>query len=265
MTPKQITSTANPLIKQIASLRLRKFRQQSKQFMAEGLKITLDALDHGIVPQTLVYLEEMRDNNHVTRIRRAMGSKGQCLEVNRKVMEKLAERDNPQSVIGVFDQRLEALAALDTRKAGIWVGLEGVKDPGNLGTIIRTADAVAADGVMLIGDSCDPFGLDAVRASMGSIFNQRLIKCSSDEFLAWRKSWPGMVVGTHLRAKEGYRTVKYRKPLLLLMGNEQSGLPQNMADSCDKLVKMPMKGKADSLNLAVATGVMLYAILETCG
>ncbi|MBI1272835.1 MAG: RNA methyltransferase [Alphaproteobacteria bacterium] len=265
MSVKSITSTANPQIKQIASLFVRKYRTQAKQFVAEGIRTLLDAQEQGFVPRTLVYLDDMGGNKHVERLRGAMGTKGSCLEVSRKVMEKLTGRGNPQSVIGIFDQHQGDLAGIAAHKAGIWVALEGVRDPGNLGTVIRTADSAGADGVILIGEVCDPFSIEVVRASMGSIFNQKLIRCSCDEFLVWRSKWPGMVVGTHLQAKQGYRAPKYRKPILLLIGNEQSGLPENMAKACDTLVKIPMRGRADSLNLAVATGVMLYAITDACG
>jgi TrmH family RNA methyltransferase len=140
----------------------------------------------------------------------------------------------------------------------VWVALEGVRDPGNLGTIIRTADAVGAAGVMLIGNCCDPYAHEAVRASMGSIFEVALARVSAEQFLASAKTWPGDIVGTHLEAREDFRNVAYRAPALLVMGSEGPGLSPPAAKACTRLVKIPMAGRLDSLNLAVATALMLY-------
>jgi TrmH family RNA methyltransferase len=134
-----------------------------------------------------------------------------------------------------------------------------VRDPGNLGTIIRTADAAGCGGVILIDDCCDPYSVEAVRATMGSIFAVTLAKTSMAQFLAWRAGWPGSVVGTLLSAALDHRQAAYRAPALILMGNEQAGLSPELAKACDVNVKIPMRGRADSLNLAVATGIMVYA------
>jgi TrmH family RNA methyltransferase len=134
-----------------------------------------------------------------------------------------------------------------------------VRDPGNLGTIVRTADAAGCGGVILVGECCDPYSVEAVRATMGSTFAVPLTRCSEAEFAAWRTRWPGSVVGTLLSAQADYRAADYAKPTLILMGNEQQGLPPEMAGLCDVNVKIPMRGRADSLNLAVATGIMIYA------
>jgi TrmH family RNA methyltransferase len=172
----------------------------------------------------------------------------------------MTRRENPQMVVGVFEQKLTPKSEIRPGPTGVWVALEGIKDPGNLGTIIRTADAVGAEGVILVGDTVDPFGVEAVRATMGSIFHMKLARMSVAEFKEWRKGWPGIVVGTHLSGKSDYRTIDYERPVMLFMGNEQSGLPEDLAATCDHLVKIPQAGRADSLNLAIATGVMLYEI-----
>jgi TrmH family RNA methyltransferase len=142
----------------------------------------------------------------------------------------------------------------------VWIALEAVRDPGNLGTIIRTADAVGAAGVILVGDTVDPFSTEAVRATMGSIFAVPLARASGAEFAALAARWGGTIVGTHLAATADYRAVDYRTPVLLVMGGEQAGLTEEASKAARKLVKIPMAGKADSLNLAVATAVMLFEI-----
>ncbi len=127
---------------------------------------------------------------------------------------------------------------------------------------MRTADSAGCGGVILVGDCCDPYSVEAVRATMGSIFAVKIAKASVEEFMAWRKTWPGSVVGTHLSATTDYRAADYRRPVMILMGNEQAGLPDELAGACDVTVKIPMRGRADSLNLAVATGIMIYAATD---
>jgi len=140
------------------------------------------------------------------------------------------------------------------------VALEAIRDPGNLGTIIRTADAVGANGVILIGSSCDPYSREAVRASMGSIFHVALVRLGLEGFLAWAGAWKGDVIGTYLSSQQDFRAAAYRAPTLLAMGSEGPGLSPKMAGACTRLVKIPMAGRLDSLNLAVATALMLYEI-----
>jgi len=140
------------------------------------------------------------------------------------------------------------------------VALEAIRDPGNLGTIIRTADGVGANGVILIGTSCDPYAREAVRASMGSIFNVAIVRMRHERFLAWARAWEGDKIGTYLAAHEDFRAMVYREPTLLVMGSEGPGLSPAVAAACSRLVKIPMAGSLDSLNLAVATALMLYEI-----
>jgi TrmH family RNA methyltransferase len=142
----------------------------------------------------------------------------------------------------------------------VWVALEAVRDPGNLGTIVRTSDAVGAGAVILVGNCVDPYSHEAVRASMGSIFNMPVVRLEPERFLALAKAWPGDVVGTQLAARQDFRSAGYRGPTLLLMGSEGPGLTPELAAACSRLVKIPMAGRLDSLNLAVATALMLYEI-----
>jgi TrmH family RNA methyltransferase len=256
-----VTSLTNPLIKDIRALEMRKVRQQAGLFIAEGLKLVADAIEAGWPIRILVHRAGEEKPMLARAVQATRQAGGEVLEVTGEILEKLSRRDNPQTVIGVFQQRLEKLDGLKIGPKEIWIGLDRVRDPGNLGTIIRTADAVGAEGIILIGDTTDPFGIEAVRATMGSIFNVRLAAASAEGFLAWRKGFGGMVIGTHLAGTQDYRDVDYAAgPWLLLMGNEQQGLPNDLAEACSQLVKIPMRGQADSLNLAVATGVMLFEI-----
>ena len=256
MTSRAITSLTNPTVKAVRALHMRKARQESGLFLVEGLKAVTEAVDLGQAPRILLYGEGAA--NHPLLVR-AAAMAGETLEVSAAILAKISRRDNPQTVLGVFGQAFTHLGALDPAAAHCWVALEAVRDPGNLGTIVRTADAAGCGGVILVGDCCDPYSVEAVRATMGSIFAVPIARAGVAEFLDWRVRWPGSVVGTLLTAEIDFRAAPYRDPNLILMGNEQAGLSAALAAACDVTVKIPMRGRADSLNLAVATGIMIYA------
>ncbi len=258
-----ITSLANPVVKEIRGLSLGKNRKESGLFLAEGLKLVADAVEAEWRIRYLVHAARVANEALVERLSTVARARGaDIVSVSEAVLGKIARRENPQAVIGVFEQRLTRADDVHPRETDVFIALEAIRDPGNLGTIVRTADAVGAAGVILVGDTVDPFSVEAVRATMGSIFHVPLTRANPAEFEALRARWPGTVVGTHLVATADYRKADYRGPVLLVMGGEQAGLTPALAKACGTLVRIPMAGKADSLNLAVATGVMLFEILR---
>lgn len=258
---KTVTSLTNPTVKDIRALQQRKYRRETGRFVAEGLKLVTDAVEVDWPIDILVYAEKVASQPQVAQVAAKVKARGGLiLQVSEPVLAKITHRENPQMVVGVFRQKLIRLSDIEPGGTTVWVALEGIKDPGNLGTVIRTVDSVGASGVILVGDTVDPFSIETVRATMGSIFAVPIARATVAEFLAWKAGFPGPVVGTHLAGAVDYRTLNYPEPMILLMGNEQSGLPQPVAEACDCLVKIPMAGKADSLNLAVSTGIMLYEI-----
>lgn len=257
--PRRITSLQNPTIKRVRSLTTRKGRRETGLFLAEGLKVVATARDRGWVPRVLLMpCDADLPATAGDLIAWAGGHGADVLAVPMRILATLSGRDNPQTVLAAFDQTWAdpppAPAAGD-----VWIALEEVRDPGNLGTIIRTADGVGARGVILVGTCCDAFAIEVVRATMGSIFAVPLVRQTPEAFSAGLDHWPGDIVGTHLAATEDYRTA-YRGPVLLVMGSEGPGLSEDLAGRCRRLVRIPMAGQADSLNLAVATAVMLYEI-----
>ena len=257
---RAITSLTNPTVKAVRALHMRKAREETGLFLAEGLKICTEAVELGRTPKVLMFGSEAACHPVLERIAAETTFRGgEVIEVNREVLEKVSRRDNPQTVVAVFEQVFAPIDSLNGGKADCWVALQAVRDPGNLGTIIRTADSAGCGGVLLVGDCCDPYSVEAVRATMGSIFAVPLYQLSVEGFLNWRKLWPGSVVGTLLSATTDYRDADYKRPTMILMGNEQQGLPEELAAACDVAVKIPMRGRADSLNLSVATGIMVYA------
>ncbi|MGI8841932.1 MAG: TrmH family RNA methyltransferase [Caulobacteraceae bacterium] len=258
MSARAITSLTNPAVKGARTLHSRKGRDESGLFLAEGLKIVAEAVELGRAPRLLLHGSSIADH---PLFRRAAAVAGETIEVTPAILAKISRRDNPQTVLGVFEQSFTPLTGLDPASARCWVALEAVRDPGNLGTIVRTADAAGCGAVILVGDCCDPDSVEAVRATMGSIFAVRIARCGVEDFIAWRESWPGGVVGALLTAAADFRAIQYRAPTLILMGAEQAGLSPELEAICDLAVKIPMRGRADSLNLAVATGLMIYAAM----
>ena len=258
---RQVTSLANPLIKDIRALHLKKHRDEAGLFLAEGHKLVRDGLEKGWALTTLVCAQGSLRDSAVGALAAAAKSAGALvLEVSAAVLEKVSRRENPQIVLGVFRQQTAPLSRL--ADARLWVALDRVRDPGNLGTIVRTADAAGVAGVGLVGSSCDPFAVETVRATMGSIFHVPLVRASPAEFLKRVKDSGARLVGTHVSGTVDYRAADYPPACILLMGNEQQGLTDELAASCDELVRIPMPGRADSLNLAVATGLMIYEALR---
>jgi len=253
----RVDSPANPIVKELRALSMKKERDRTGLFLGEGLKLVRDALAAGFTVTDFIASAESLSEGPVGETAAEVKARGgRILAVGHKVLEKLSRRENPQTVIGVFQKRLARPEEIGA--AGFWIGLDRIRDPGNLGTIVRTADAVGASGIALIGECCDPFSLEAVRASMGSFFHVPMALAGEAEFLAAAKANGARILGTHLSAMQDFREADYSPPAILLMGNERQGLTDSLAAACDELLLIPMRGKADSLNLAIATGLVAY-------
>jgi TrmH family RNA methyltransferase len=172
----------------------------------------------------------------------------------------MSGKDNPQMLLGAYRQPEATLGGIDRSASPLWMVAQALRDPGNIGTILRTGDAVGAGGLILIDDCADPFSVEAVRASMGALFTQQLAAARWPEFIEWLRSGDGQLVGTSLKATHDYLEADYQQPCFLLIGNEQQGLPGAYEAECDLLVKIPMAGRADSLNAAIAAAVMAFAV-----
>lgn len=259
----QITSAANPLIKMLKALHAKKGRAETGLFLAEGARLALEAADLGAWPDILLFSPPALDRAPVRKlIDAAEARRVRLIETSEAILAQIAKRDNPQTVIGAYRQRLSPLNALEGE---MLVALDGVRDPGNLGTIIRTADSVGAAGVILIGETCDPFSVEAIRATMGSIFAMPLARASLDELVGYKRARNAALIGASLKGGPMAADEALPERVIVFMGNEQSGLNAEMEQACDSLVKLPMRGRADSLNLAVATAVMLYDVWRRRG
>lgn len=260
---REITGFSNPLVKRIRSLRDKKHRKREGLFLAEGLRILTEARDEGVLPEMLFHAGHANEHPLAAALINEMETKGgDVIVTSPDILSKISGKDNPQALVGVYRDRLTPIAQLDRTSSDIWIVAQSLRDPGNLGTILRTGDAVGAGGLILVDDCVDPFSVEAVRASMGALFTQKIVMARWSEFVAWLREGPGQLIGTSLKAVHDYQAPPYQSPAFLLVGNEAQGLPSAYEQQCDLLVKIPMLGKADSLNAAIATAVMAYELLN---
>lgn len=264
MTRKIITGYSNPTVKFVRSLREKKYRRLERRFLAEGLRLLTDAREGGRIPEILL-MAQGRDGHPLLDELEALvdAAGGEVIELPVDILAKVTGKENPQAVAGVFAEWDTSIQRVDRSAAPIWLVAHAMRDPGNLGTMLRTADAVGAGGLILIDDCVDPFSVEAVRASMGAIFTQQVAQARWEDFAAWLRAGPGQLVAASLREAVPYRGAPYTAPCFVMVGNESRGLPEDYEMACDLRVTMPMKGRADSLNAAVAGAVLAYEVLAT--
>lgn len=242
-------------------LQTRKERDRSGLFWMEGLRFVGSALNSGTPLQTILWVPKMLTHPYGQKLIRQCKQQGlPCWEVTPEVFLHLSRAQEAQWIGAVGRQQWTRMADASANAGLCWLALDTVQSPGNLGTILRTCEAVGAAGVILLGPQADPYDPSAIRATMGALFSQRLVRATWAEFASWKRQHSCLLVGTSPHGSQDYRQIAYRRPTVLWMGWERQGLSPQQQDLCDVMARIPMAGRADSLNLAVATGVMLYQI-----
>jgi RNA methyltransferase, TrmH family len=259
-----ITSPSNPKIKQARALHQRKQRDATGLFLVEGLFHIGEALAAQVAIEYLCYAPNLLESDFARQlIDRAAVNGITCCETTADILASLAEKENPQGIIAVVRQRRVTLEALTPQNFSWGVAIVSPQDPGNMGAILRTIDAVGASGLILLDNGVDPYHPTAVRASLGSIFWSPIVSATFEEWSHWAQQHRYHVYGTSAKGSVDYSEVEtYERPLIVLMGSEREGLSREQAAICQQLVRLPMRGHVSSLNLAVAAGILLYAMLE---
>ena len=261
-----ISSRANPRIARLRALRRRADREQSGLFLAEGIQLSIAAIEAGIeVEEVIVAPSRLRSDAGWATVEAARRAGRSVVQVTPDIFESFSSRENPSGLAVVGRQRWSSLGERWATEGLCSVALEGVQDPGNLGTILRTMDAVGAAGLVLIGETTDPYDPSALRASTGALFWRPLARASLAELDAWKRANGVTVVGTSDAGAVDYRSRVYRRPMLVLLGSEQHGLSAAGLALCDSVVSVPMAGRCDSLNLSVAAAVVLYQAFDQVG
>lgn len=257
--PEPISSRNNPTIKALRKLERRKTREAENRCFAEGIRVSLTALEGDYPVERLVLAPELPAPEHRRRaLELAARRDVPVLEVTAEVFASLAHRGTLSGMGVVAGRRFVPLHEADARRGSLWLALDGVQFPGNLGTILRSADAVGAGGVMLLGEHTDPFDDRAIRASKGAAFTLPLVQTDPAKLLRWCRKQGAALVGAAVAGAENYRRARWPRPMVLALGSEQHGLSAELEAACDLTVRIPMAGSADSLNLAVAAGVLLF-------
>jgi TrmH family RNA methyltransferase len=259
-----ISSRNNPKIKQVRALRQRKARQESKTFLVEGIRHVGEAIQSGAEIEAIIYAPDLLKSEFAQDLIQQQERAGvACYAASAEVFDSLADKENPQGILAVVRQPAYRLDGLNAENFPWGVALVSPQDPGNLGAILRTIDAVGASGVLLLESSLDAYHPAVVRASMGAIFWHPLVTTTFAAFADWAGEGAYHIYGTSAHGAVDYREVEaYLRPRILLLGSEREGLSAQHKGICEQLIRLPMRGRATSLNLAVAAGVMLYAMLE---
>ena len=254
-----ITSLSNSLVKEARARRHQNARAETGQFLVEGLHHIGEALESGWEVDALLYAPELLTSGFARDlIDRATRLPLRLQPVSAQVMESLSGKDSPQGILAIVRQRQTRLEELSNPKC--LVALVSPQDPGNVGAILRTIDAVGADGLLLLDGGVDLYHPTAVRASMGTLFWRPVVQTSFENFVEWTRAHSMQLIGTSSRADVDYHTLIPHEPWVLIMGSEQKGLTPEQAAVCDVTISLPMRGRVSSLNLAVATGILLYIL-----
>jgi len=257
MNDEIISSAQNPLIKKIRSLKTRKARVREGAFWVEGLAPVIEAIDAGWAVQSLVRSPDLLKSKDAIRFLRSVNINERILSA--ELFEKLSDRDGPAGLGAIVSTRDLELSDLEVRSDSLVAILVEPQDPGNLGTIIRTSYCAGVSAVVLVGNSTDPFDPRSVRASMGALFRIPVVRAAgAQDLVRWASDEGVRLTGTSSRAHKSYRSAEYGLPQGIVMGNEQKGIPDDVAEACTSLVSIPMTGTINSLNLSAAAAIMLY-------
>lgn len=264
---EEITSLQNPKVKQAVKLTDRKQRNETGLFLIEGYRELRRAADSGVSVQSLFICPKLflgsNEEALIDQIQRSGASIILCSET---VFHKLSYRDRPDGLVAIAVQMKHALrdlvARLATKKDPFLIIAEAIEKPGNLGTILRSADAAGVDGVIVCDRCTDIYNPNVVRASVGTLFTLPVVEATSAETLAWLQEKKIKVIAATPSAKEAFTDAELKGALAIAVGTEQLGLTEVWMNSADIQVRIPMHGIADSLNVATATTLLLYEVVR---
>jgi len=259
-----ISSSSNPIIKLARSLRQRKNRDESGLFLVEGIHNVGAAVEAGWNISSILYSQDLLRSSYANQLIDEQSAQGtKCQPILAQIFNSVAEKENPQGILAIVQQRRIQLDEIDTDTFNWGIAAIQPQDPGNVGTILRTIDCVGADGLFLLDGGVDAYHPSSVRASMGALFWKPVIQASFSNYLEWARSNGYNLIGTSTHAENDYRTLALEeRPSILILGNEQKGMTSDQMEACDAMISLPMHGHSSSLNLSVAAGIFLYAMLK---
>ncbi len=264
---KLITSLQNPKLKQVLRLRERRERDETKTFLIEGYREVLRAGEASYPLKELFFCPELFLGENEEKLLSKLEAAGVALiRCDEKVFRKLSYRDRPDGLVALAQQIPRPLKDLDLcfekETKPLFVVAQAIEKPGNLGTILRTADAVAADAVIVVDACTDIYNPNVVRASIGTLFTRKLVLAKTEDLLPYLKQKGVKILAMAPDSEKNYTDVELKEAVAIVLGCEQLGLTSEWLSEADYKVRLPMLGVADSLNVAMAAGVMLYEVLR---
>ena len=262
-TEKIITSSSNQVIKLARSLHQKKKRRESGLFLVEGIHHVGSVIEAYWDIHSVLYSPELLTSDYGLQLIEDQKEHGiGCYQIAPYLFKNIAGKENPQGILAIVQQQMQVLESIDVPTFKWAIAMVAPQDPGNVGTIIRTMDSVGANGLFLLDGGVDQYHPSCVRAAMGALFWNPIIQTSFSELVEWGRLNGYKMIGSSAHADSDYRVLaSNKKPCILLLGNEQKGLTSEQIDSCDLVVSLPMQGHSSSLNLSVAAGVLMYAML----
>lgn len=256
-----VSSPRDPRFLNLRSLQTHQGRSRTRLFIIEGIRHLARAVEHCAPIESVFLNTSVLSNPFGQKLARRLHQHGvPGISLSRELYRDLTLATEPQGIGAVLKQRWLSLEQLRATRNSLWLAVESIESPGNLGTIIRTAEAAGASGIFILNPNCDPHDPATIRATMGSLFSQKLIRCSVPEFKCWAKSNGVSVVASSPSGLMDYKALAYRFPAALVVGSEKHGLSEQLLDTANFVVRIPMHGGCDSLNAAVAAGVLLFEI-----
>ncbi len=256
---ERITSTANPRVKHLVRLRRRRDRDQDRRFLIEGFRELSRAVEAGVAIETLYHCPELYLGENEPALVEALAASGaDVMELGESACRKASYRDRPEGLLAVAEQFPTDLERLMLPHHALVLVLESIEKPGNLGTMLRTAEAAGVQGVIVCDPTTDPFNPNVVRASLGTLFLVPLAVSTTDETISWLRERGVSILASTPDGEVPHWEAGYRGSVAIVVGSEQLGLSDRWLEAADQRVIIPMAGHADSLNAAMATGILLF-------
>lgn len=252
-----ISSLQNPRVKNLVKLRDSKHRRATQTFLVEGIREITRALQSGFLPIEIWFCSESFSKSSEELLEKSR--KEILVEVSKPVFDKIAVRENKDGIVAVFPVKSRSLTEIAASSRGLLLAVQGVEKPGNLGAMLRTADALGVNGVILLDQKSDLWNPIAIRSSLGSIFRIPIYESNSTEFKSISQDLGYSIYAAHLsNSSKNISEVKFNEKSIILVGTEDEGLSEYWSSNSDTLVIIPMAGIADSLNVSVAASILLY-------
>jgi len=259
---KQITSKSNAYIKNIRQLKKKKFRDETGNYYLEGLRLIGEALRTDTNLESILYCSDLLKSEFGWQAIKIAEEKGiEIIEVTEEVFQTFSLKEGSQGLAAVGKQKWNDLHEL-LAPEGLWIVLDNIQDPGNLGTIMRSLDGAGGKGLIFVGNSTDAYHPTAVRSSTGALFSLNICKTTQQKLIEWKKNSSIAFIGTVCESANSYKLCDYPENMVLIMGSEQKGLQKEVIAICDELITIPMGGSVDSLNLACAASIVLFEIYD---